>query len=186
MNERHPLLDTWDELIRAETPNFLRLYVNPHVVQTCLCLSRYVQETWHAGAVQPEYQTFLANGFDEALSGAIKLARFCAAAAGGPRMGLVINPEGRLGPVASVTLENGDKVDFIPELVVAGKDRPLALPPAQDHFGFVVLFPTDTVPEWNPSGPAPLLILCLSRAALAQCRKEESAPWRSLRPDIVV
>src|SRR5262245_19440985 len=124
MNDRHPLLDTWDQLIREQTPNFLRLYVNPHVVQTCLCLGRYVQETWHAGADQPEYQTFLANGLDEALRGAIKLARLSAAAAGRPRAGLVIDPEGRLGPLTSVILANVGKVDFIPELLVTGSNEP--------------------------------------------------------------
>ena len=75
MKTRHPLFDTWDQMIQQQLPNFLRLYLNPHVVETCLCLSRYVRETWYESvSPRPHFQSFLANSFDEALSGAIKLA----------------------------------------------------------------------------------------------------------------
>ena len=47
MSNRHPLFDTWDELLAGQVPNFLRLYVNPFVAQACLCLGRYVRDTWH-------------------------------------------------------------------------------------------------------------------------------------------
>ena len=83
-------------------PNLFRLYLNPYVAQTCFCLERYIQTTWHAQAENPEsYQTFLANSFDEALSGAIKLARYCASVAGRSTTGLVIDPDNRLGPFSS-------------------------------------------------------------------------------------
>src|SRR5262249_8499359 len=117
MSTGHPLFDTWDQMIQEQIPNFLRLYVNPFVAQTCLCLSRYVQDTWHPEErPRPWYQSFLANGFDEALSGAIKLARYWADVAHRPKTGLVIDPEGRLGPLVSVTLEGQGKVEFIPDM----------------------------------------------------------------------
>src|SRR5215469_9178912 len=99
MKTRYPFLDTCDEVIARQTPNLFRLYLNPHVVQTCLCLARYVQETRHApNSEKPAYQSFLANSFDEALSGAIKLARYAASVSGRSSTGLIIDPAGRLGP----------------------------------------------------------------------------------------
>jgi acetylornithine/succinyldiaminopimelate/putrescine aminotransferase len=192
MSTRHPLLDTVDEMILTQTPNLLRLYVNPLVAQACLCLARYVEDTWHAdAAVPPEHQSFLANSFDEALSGAIKLARFCAAADGRPKAGLVLDPEGRLGSLAAVTLEGQGTIAFIPELVV----RKQLGPDDGDlgRFGFVVLFPSSSpAPEMlveavqTQREAAPLLIACVSRPALACCRQDPLMPWRRLWPDIVV
>jgi acetylornithine/succinyldiaminopimelate/putrescine aminotransferase len=171
-------------------PNLLRLYVNPHVAQTCLCLCRYVQDTWHR--TEP-YQTFLANSFDEALGGAIKLARFWGDLEQRPKSGLVIDPEGRMGPLASL-----GELAFIPDLSI----RRIGFQPVRtdgqvgnlshetrEHFGLVVLFPTadmepravlDALP---PSGV--IVILCLDRDALERCR-EPFAPWQAVRPDIVV
>src|SRR5262249_32894290 len=91
MRPRHPLAETCEQLLRQQLPNLLRLYLNPYVTQTCFCLTRYVQSTWGAGGAG-EYQTFLANGFDEALGGAIKLARYAASLAGRPTAGLVLDP----------------------------------------------------------------------------------------------
>ena len=71
----------------------------PFVAQTCLCLSRYVQETWFKqDSPKPSFQSFLANSFDEAVSGAIKLARYAADIRGKSLAGLVIDCENRLGP----------------------------------------------------------------------------------------
>ncbi len=41
----HPpsLAETCEQILREQEPNFLRLYLNPHVAQTCFCLDRYVQ-----------------------------------------------------------------------------------------------------------------------------------------------
>src|SRR5262249_47077690 len=76
--ERPSILETCDEIIRARLPNLLRLYLNPYVAKVCHCLNRYVQTTW-PDATGEDYQSFLANSFDEALSGAIKLARYASA-----------------------------------------------------------------------------------------------------------
>jgi acetylornithine/succinyldiaminopimelate/putrescine aminotransferase len=197
MSNRHPLFQTWDQIIREQIPNFLRLYLNPYVAQTCLCLSRYVQETWHPGtSPPPPFQSFLANSFDEALSGAIKLARFSADAEGRPKAGLVIDPAGRLGPCASVAVDGLGTIEFIPDLVVVRPDDPniLDLVKARERFGFVVLFPAPgheflanlLASEAVDAKPAPLVITCVDRAGLALCRGEPSGPWGRLRPDIAI
>jgi acetylornithine/succinyldiaminopimelate/putrescine aminotransferase len=186
------LLNTFNQMIQEQIPNFLRLYLNPYVVQTCLCLDRYVQDTWHAGqSSAPQRQTFLANSFDEALSGAIKLARFTAAEAGRPKTGLVLDPQGRLGPLASLTLEGQGRIDFLPDVVVQTHERPDTGDLGQ--FGFVVLFPSTQPPVQTIEAlraasrdAAPLVIACLDRPGLHHCRRELSTPWRQLRPDIVV
>jgi acetylornithine/succinyldiaminopimelate/putrescine aminotransferase len=192
MNTPHSLLETWDEMLREQAPNFLRLYLGPSVAGTCLCLDRYVRDTWHAGEDGTEYQSFLANSFDEGLSGAIKLARFSAAAEDRPKAGLVLDPEGRLGPLASVVLEGEGKIDFIPELVVTDKWVPGA--GDRQSFGFFVVFPSADQESADAAlalqspgeGPAPLVIACVSRPGLDHCRRDPATPWRRLRPDIVV
>ena len=66
--------ETCEQIVREQLPNLFRLYLNPYVAQTCFCLDRYVHSAWPK--TEETFQTFLANGFDEALSGAIKLARY--------------------------------------------------------------------------------------------------------------
>src|SRR5262249_49973616 len=141
MRPRHPIADTYEQILRGQLPNLLRLYLNPYVTQTCFCLDRYVETTWGTAAAGPgRYQTFLANGFDEALSGAIKLARYAASVAGFPTIGLVLGAADRLGPFAGTTVAGGGRVEFVPGLTVVGPhdDFPEVLP-ADRPFGFVVL-----------------------------------------------
>jgi len=166
----------------------LRLYLNPYVAQTCLCLDRYVRATWPAEAA-PAYQSFLANSFDEALSGAIKLSRYCADIAGWPKKGLVVDPDGRLGPLASMAVDGGT-IEFIPDLVMIGKDEVGAESVRQEPFGFIIVFaPTSHTTVPGPlvravlaQTPAPLTVVCVSRPALEFCRAGAS----ELRPDVVV
>src|SRR5262245_20867816 len=113
MNRRHPFTETYEQILRQELPNLLRLYINPRVTQACYCLLRYVQTT---GGAESDYQSFLANGFDEALSGAIKLARYCGNLAHRPATGLIIDCAHRLGPFAGVVLANGGHIEFVPGL----------------------------------------------------------------------
>jgi acetylornithine/succinyldiaminopimelate/putrescine aminotransferase len=193
MSNRHPLLDTLDTIIDGQIPNLLRLYVNPHVAQACFCLSRYARELWHnEAAVAPEFQSFLANSFDEALSGAIKLARYCADLAHGPKAGLILDARQRIGPLVSAAVGTADTIHFIPDLTVVNSsagDAPLA----GKKCGFVVVF----VPEHEAALPsdaaalrerehAPLVIACVSRPALRNCRAPGFEAWAKLRPDIVV
>src|SRR5208282_3382005 len=108
-------------MLREQIPNFFRLYLNPYVVQTCFCLSRYLAETWPGSSpLRICHQSFLANSFDEALSGAIKLARYCNNVERRSPAGLVIDPGGRLGHLASLKFEDQGIIEFVPRLMVAG------------------------------------------------------------------
>src|SRR6516165_4361329 len=98
MHTRPSIAETYEQILRDQEPNFLRLYLNPWVAQTCFCLDRYVRTTWSEPPVaercKPERaedcQSFLANGLEEALSGAIKLARFNRPSPATPATGLVL------------------------------------------------------------------------------------------------
>jgi acetylornithine/succinyldiaminopimelate/putrescine aminotransferase len=197
MSTGHPLFDTWDQIIQEQLPNFLRLYVNPFVARTCLALNRYVQDAWHRDErPRPRYPSFLANSFDEALSGAIKLARYAAALERRPKTGLVIDGGGRLGPLSAVRLEGKGKVEFIPEITVIGRESLDDAAPwkAKDPFGFVVLFP-GAGPEAERALQVldarrrnfdPLVIACVDRTGLRCCHIDQASPWHRARPDIVV
>jgi acetylornithine/succinyldiaminopimelate/putrescine aminotransferase len=192
---RHPLIDTCEQIIREQVPNFLRLYLNPHVTSACLCLTRYVQTTWEASAGRSrEYQTFLANGFDEALSGAIKLARYCASLAGKATTGLILDPDGRLGPYTAALLSataptGGGEVEFLPGLAVVKVGGDLAAA-SGGSFGLVVLLgsaagdPDVSLIRELQSGETPLVIACLDRGGLAALRHGGVAPGPA--PDIVL
>jgi acetylornithine/succinyldiaminopimelate/putrescine aminotransferase len=192
MRPRHPVAETCEQLLRQQLPNLLRLYLNPYVTQACYCLTRYVQSTWEARAGGAgEYQTFLANGFDEALGGAIKLARYAASVAGRPTAGLVLDPADRLGPFAGTSL-GGEKVEFVPGLVVVGRDGELDA--AVGPFGLLTLVAT---PDGALDDRAEairqvvrrdhsLVITCVDRNSLAALRRAGAGLLRELAPDIVV
>lgn len=182
----HPLFATWEELERRQTPNFFRLYLNPHAAQTCYCLNAHVQETFNAhGRGEAEYQSFLANSFEEALSGAIKLARFAANDAArdadSSGAGLVIDSDSRLPLFASAALEHDETLEFIPDLHVIGADAGI---PLRRH-GFVVLFANETEPSDEVQTllkeQAPLLIACVKRAGTPL-----AGFWKERVPDVVV
>jgi acetylornithine/succinyldiaminopimelate/putrescine aminotransferase len=187
-----PLADTFRQILREQLPNLLRLYLNPFVTQACYCLGRYAATTWERGARAEDFQTFLANGFDEALSGAIKLARYAASTAGRPPTGLVIDPAGRLGPFAAAPAGGGGAVEFVPGLLVAGRDGAPEI--GDQRFGFVVLVPAadgtlgryaEMVRRVARSEDV-LVVTCLTRDSLASLRRTPSGPARDLPPDIVV
>jgi acetylornithine/succinyldiaminopimelate/putrescine aminotransferase len=188
MQPRHPLIETCGQILHEELPNLFRLYLNPYVTQVCYCLSRYIQAIWSDRS--GEYQTFLANSFDEALSGAIKLARYVTSKADQP--GLVLDPVGRLGPFCSTQVAGG-RVEFVPGLVVVSSEGELRrAEQSNEMFSFVVRVATrspDLEAQTQALQPllrhAPLLILCLDRAALAELRRAPSS-LLDLRPDIVV
>jgi acetylornithine/succinyldiaminopimelate/putrescine aminotransferase len=197
MNTGRPLFDAWDQILQEQIPNFLRLYLNPFVAQTCLCLNRYVQDTWHYGErPRPRYPSFLANSFDEALSGAIKLARYAAAMENRPKTGLVIDGDGRVGPLVAVRLEGKGKVEFIPEITVVSRELPntAGSSEAKARTGFVVLFPgRNAEDEWALGvldavrrDSNPLVIVCVDRPGLTGCRLDPGSPWKRAQPDIVV
>jgi acetylornithine/succinyldiaminopimelate/putrescine aminotransferase len=183
-------------MIREEIPNFLRLYLNPYVAQTCFCLGRYVEDTWHTKSFSnAEFQSFLANSFDEALSGAIKLARYTSNLQRRSPHGLILDPAGRLGPFASLKLRDESTLEFVPRLtIVQSKVELQLLGPSQERFGFLVLLPSADH-SWPPGldalqpllwEPLPLIIACLDRDALFVCREKASSSLLRWLPDIVV
>jgi acetylornithine/succinyldiaminopimelate/putrescine aminotransferase len=192
MNTRPPLADTYEQILQEQLPNLLRLYLNPYVTQVCFCLANYVRTTW---ATADKYQTFLANGFDEALSGAIKLARYSASLAGRSTAGLILDPRNRLGPYAGAAAAGGAWVEFVPGLVVVGKGSVSedAFAPAR-RFGLLVLVgcagatldvyadeARELVRRDNP-----LVITCVDRTSLSDLRHGFAGPLRELKPDLVV
>ena len=76
------LTATLSRMLGEKLPNLLRVYPNPFVTQVCHGLGRYVGTTWPAAG--DAFQTFLANGVDEAVGGAVKLARYDGSVAGRP------------------------------------------------------------------------------------------------------
>lgn len=189
MATRDLFADTYEQILREQLPNLLRLYLNPYVTQACFCLASYVRSTW---ASAEEYQTFLANGFDEALSGSIKLARY-AASQGGDRStaGLILDPEDRLGPYAGAAA-GGGWVEFLPGLDVVGKGGDLqgALAPGK-RFGLLVLVGSAATPDSALAAVQqvigrdhPLVIACVDRASLAALRQRPHEG--KIAPDIVV
>lgn len=196
--ERSPahqgIAGTCAEIIQQQQPNFFRLYLNPAVVQACACLNQYVRTTWQG--VEPVYQSFLANSFDEALSGAIKLARYTRGLEGGPPLGLVIDPGSRVGPFASVSPGPGEPVlEFVPKLVILGDHQDLArVTQSGERFGFVVLVPlpdgslgrNEEAVRALLTQQNPLLISCVERASLAACRQGSAGLLRERTPDVVV
>ena len=127
----HPLpspIDTLEQMLREQEPNFLRLYLNPHVAQTCFCLDRYVRTTWTRpratasgeGLAAEECQSFVANSLEEALGGAIKLVRYSRGENGAGRLGLVLDAADCLSGFADAQLAGGDRVEFLPSLRVIG------------------------------------------------------------------
>ena len=193
MTERPLLSETYGQMLREQLPNLFRLYLNPYVAQTCFCLERYVKSTWTGRA--DEFQSFLANGFDEALSGAIKLARYCGTAARRPTTGLVIDSAGRLGPFAETSVNGSGRIEFLPGLVVVSRPDELhAILPGNQRFGFVVLVSSGGLlsEEFAPEiralvrRDAPVVITCVERGSLAAIRQATAGIVREVVPDIVV
>jgi acetylornithine/succinyldiaminopimelate/putrescine aminotransferase len=188
MEPRHPLFDTIEQMLRDQTPNLLRLYLNPYVVQTCLCLNGSVQGTWQSAEGNEPWQSFIANCFDEALSGAIKLARYGASMAGKPSAGLIVDPGDRLGPFANAAVVGG-KVEFIPGLTIISTSD---IPTAGDPFGLLVIVAGPGLERHADAirslieRDAPLVIVCVDRDKLDNLRSEPTNWLRAIAPDIVV
>jgi acetylornithine/succinyldiaminopimelate/putrescine aminotransferase len=186
---RHPLVETFEQMIRERIPNFFRLYLNPHVAQTCFCLSRLVRDIWYADIEDPPvYQVFLANGFDEALSGAVKLVRFVVNEQRRPHTGLLCAPPERLAHFAALELGDRGRLELIPDLLIGDETELAALIGSDRQYGYVVTFPPrDRQPSgvtWR--GQRPLIIACVGREELRACRALSSLGWNGLTPDIVV
>jgi acetylornithine/succinyldiaminopimelate/putrescine aminotransferase len=211
------LAETYDQILHEEEPNFLRLYLNPHVARTCFCLDRYVRTTWADAETAPgrpgdprnEGQSFLANGLEEALGGAIKLTRYARYVRGRRSQTLVFDPADRLAGFAGVRLAGGDTVSFLPGVRVLGKgelcgmggirdvesglENGLAESQATGINSLVLVAGTDPVLDQHAElirtlvdRHAPLVITCVDRAGLAAIRSGSTGILRELVPDITI
>ena len=132
------LADTCDQIIRGKIPNLLRLYLNPYVAQACHCLSAYIKENWSAQYSSTNFQVFLANSLEEALSGAVKLARYICNATGYANAGIILDPSSRLEHFASTQIAGQGGIQFIPELGIVSDAS--ILTDKANECGFVALF----------------------------------------------
>src|SRR5262249_15600444 len=141
-----------------------------------------------------DYQSFLANSLEEAVSGAIKLARYDRSLAGQPSTGLVLDPSGCLEAHFRATVD-GSPIEWIPGLVIADTKEASTDWARQNSFGFVVLVTCtlesdDLDPNvlrlFREQQPGALVIVCVDRARLAQLRSSAENPWRQVVPDIVI
>ena len=185
------LSDTLGRMLRDRRPNLFRLYLNPFVTQACFCLDRYVRSTWTARADAPDdpYPSFLANSFDEALGGAIKLARYCLTLAGKSTDGLVLDFEDRVGSFTEIELSDGGRIELIPGLKVVKNARDLA--DVGQKFGLVVLASGLTDESFEcverlVRRDEALLVMRVTRQSLAELRRGDSPALARLRPDMVV
>ena len=211
------LVETCDQMLREREPNFFRLYLNPHVAQTCFCLDRYVSTTWAGPPASPRHrqlpaedcQSFLANGLEEALSGAVKLARYNRHGIGRRATGLVLDPADRLAGFAAADLPDGGRVEFLPGLRVVGKNQldrkpgtfdlddpaengrpgddattidPLVLVAGADH---LLEKYAETIRQLVRRHK-PLVITCVDRESLSALRDGANGIVREIVPDIVV
>ena len=188
---------TCDRMIREQIPNLLRLYANPYVAQACYCLTRLVVEAFHGLVEADDYQVFLANSGEEALSGAIKLARYSANVEGRPATGLLLDEEGRFDHFAFTELAGFGRLDFIPGLAVTDDPQAAArlLTEQNSPVGFVAVSheslrtADDLLAARHDVGTAaqrPLLIVYTTQRELGQREISTSDLTASRAPDIVV
>jgi acetylornithine/succinyldiaminopimelate/putrescine aminotransferase len=217
MHPLTPLAETYEQIIGNQEPNFLRLYLNPHIAQTCFCLDRYVRTTWP----QPEglkrgkrergedCQSFLANAFDEALGGAIKLARYSRGAGASRSTGVILDPADRLTGFAFAALSQGRKAEFLPGLRVFGSSElgraSTAIYGDNAGLDFRAGHPGDAVTLLVLASGAdhlldqhaeairllvrrnsPFVITCIDRQGLSALHKNSNSFLREIVPDIVV
>lgn len=112
-------LQTCDQIIRLKIPNLLRLYLNPFVAQACVALAEMVSAVWSGSRVEGRRPSFLANSGDEALSGAIKLARYTQ----NSRVGGDVSSSGQSGFSPHVYLvDNGTRFNHFASTDVVSDD----------------------------------------------------------------
>ncbi len=137
-------------MVQLRIPNFLRLYLNPFVAQTCLAINEIVHTVWPRTKTLGPRPSFLANSGEEALSGAIKLARFTLnrrpATHGKTEFGsnvVVIDDRNIYDGFASTTIRNlaGEtvRIEFIPGVEEISGAAFSSDGTMDDMFGIVVL-----------------------------------------------
>lgn len=199
---RKSIRDTMQRIIDERIPNLFRLFINPHVAKACFCLSKFAQSEGNRETEnQEDYQVFLANGFDEALSGAIKLARYTANLQDRPSAGLLVTGDessyrDRLRYFHALNLDDNRQVEFIPSLVATTCETAAlaSLVGEKPAFGFVVL----DLPARSLSSDAFALlkqlvatsnatvISCVDRESLTCLQRQGASRQQHLAADILV
>ena len=182
------LAETCDQIIRGKIPNLLRLYLNPYVAQTCYCLSTYIKTNWATSYSSTDFQVFLANSLEEALSGAVKLARYICNATNSANAGVLLDPKNRLEHFATTQLAGQGGICFIPDLEVISDVADLAEKAKMS--GFVAMFHSEwrsldasirqCLEELQTQGAK--LIVITDQGHLATCEDRQD----TFAPDIVV
>ncbi len=194
-HEPPPLAETIESILHEQEPNFLRLYLNPHVAQVGLCLDRYARSTWADGRDGEDYQSFLANGIEEAISGALKLLRCNRARPDARSTALVLDPADRLAGFASTELTGGGRVEFLPDVrVLGGKLEGIAAAMGATRIDPLVLVASnDRLFDEHAAAigriitrDAPRVITCVDRAALDAVRADPGRLPGLLVPDVIV
>ena len=194
MHTSPPLAATIESILHEREPNFLRLYLNPHVAQTCLCLDRYARTTW-AGGRDEDFQSFLANGIEEAISGALKLLRCNRVPTDALPTGLILDPADRLEGFVSAELAAGGRVAFLPDLRVLGGDLDIAslATNASRIDPLVLVAARGRLFEEHAAAirelivrHEPTVVTCVDREALDTLRREPGRLLRQIVPDVVV
>ena len=151
-------------------------------------------------------QSFLANGLEEALGGAIKLARYARHKRGARSTGIVLDPADRLTDFAGSKISGNEHVPFLPGLMVVGNDqlgsglgtlsashdgRDGGDIPALDLL--VLVAGADALLDRHAKAirrlvleHQPLVITCVDRAGLAALRGGSGGILQEIVPDIVV
>ena len=189
------LTNTIRQMLDGQIPNLLRLYLNPYVTQASYCLTQYIETIWPSQSELEKRQIFLSNSLEEALSGAVKLARYDANAIGRSPAGLVIDQNVRLTHFCSTSVD-GQTLSFLPEIKVCHRIDEAAeyLRQNGDQVGFVVDFlsnwiqpnyaPRESFEEMAVQSPQPLLILLTDQIQIGRVRDNQQACASS--PDILV
>ncbi len=190
------LAETFRRMLDEQMPNLFRLHISPFVAQTCLCLEHYVNTAWPAQdrVAAAELQSFLANSFDEALSGAVKLARYDAALACRSSTCLILDPAGRCGSFASARAGEAT-VQFIPGVIVVGPGTCATAAKKlveNQVIGTLVLIANNRLEQYADLAgfitqrDEPLIVTCLDRTSLAALGQNSPGFWKQQEPDIVV
>ena len=204
-------LQTCDQIIRLKIPNLLRLYLNPFVAQTCVALAEIVSEVWPATRSEGRRSSFLANSGEEALSGALKLARYAQNvgsqkdAAATERRTLatrvfLVDDGNRFRHFASTVIESDESdqqvtIEFIPEMHSISTAQFTARDKQADASGGILVLSPDALREAHRSGDFQQAVIqfcggarCLVIACMDHDLFNDRAMFQGngLVPDIVV
>ena len=185
-------LSTCEKIVENQIPNLLRLYLNPWVAQTCIVLNYYTQKLNAADSTTVEdWPAFLANSREEALSGAIKLARFTVNSqsqkARSPNV-LLVDPNERFAHFGTTTRNDGSECRLLPGFATCREANRLPMASDETAPGIIILADKDSqsflqhglADLWND--PDVITIHCVSASDISL----DASQCQNLTTDIVV